>query len=484
MISDQAFKKLKNIVGLNHCSRDLEDLYVYSFDMTEESPGNPDGIVMPGNVEEIQKVIEICNEYKIPVIPYIAGANIGGLTITHNNGLIVDLRRLNKVIKHDEHSKYVVMEPGVTFGHLKTYLAENMPDFQYSYAIAPPYTSVVANALLEGLTEYSFRWGAMGDWITGIEAVLPTGEVAKVGSCATSDKWWGRYPLPDMIGLFVGWQGMTGIVTKMGVKVVPEPITRQDLMIIYNDFNSAPPVMRKIANSDLIHGGYGVSYEAGQMALGLHHPLPPKKESEPDFIHNVMLFANSKDELKLKFRFIKGIVEEQQEKDSTRISVSKSGKDKKMLNLPAQFPGLLDHRSGDKHGVGLTWLGTYSPLDIWPEYYTKGYNIMKGYGFTPIIWIKMMDSAHFTVVRFIAPFDKTIPSEVKDVRKMLLELTDVCLDFGAIPYKCPAWAAEKVLARADPGYKALFKRVKLALDPNNIMNPERWAFDKLVKGEI
>ena len=82
------------------------------------------------------------------------------------------------------------------------------------------------------------------------------------------------------------------------------------------------------------------------------------------------------------------------------------------------------------------------------------------------------------------PVVSTLPDEAKQVRKMLEELTDVCLDYGAIPYKCPAWAAEKTLRRADPGYKALFKKIKLTLDPNNIMNPERWAMNKIIKGEI
>ena len=98
-----------------------------------------------------------------------------------------------------------MVEPGVTFGHMRKYLDAHHPELRYAYPLAPPYTSVIANALLQGLCDLSSVHGAMADFVNGLEAVLPTGDVVRVGSGAMdSGSWFGRYPLPDLVGLFSG----------------------------------------------------------------------------------------------------------------------------------------------------------------------------------------------------------------------------------------------------------------------------------------
>ncbi len=482
MITDKVLSKMIDVVGENFVSTDSEDLYIYSFDMTEEPKGNPEAVVMPNSSDEISKLLKIANEYKIPVIPYISGANIGGLTVTHRGGMMLDTKRMQKILKFDPVSKYVVVEPGVTFGHLKKYLDENQPDFIYSYAFAPPYTSITANALLEGLTEYSFRWGCMGDWITGLEVVLPTGEITKIGSCATSDHWNMKYPLPDLTGLFVGWQGMTGIATKCAVKVVPKPAIRKLYGAVYFGVNAADKMFKRLANTDIMHGDCSFSYPTIMMMMGQKHPLREIKDDEPKIMQMMMIFANDKKDFKNKERQLADMAEEIKKDTGEGIQVLPvdiaATKDVlKLLDLPSNLPPFFEFRSGkDKKGVGMSWLGTYVNPNNWKEYYEEGTKIMENHGFEPLIFVKNMDSGHFYVVRFLIPFNRAVEGEAKEVRKMLEELVDLGLPKGAIPYKCPNWAAKKVLKTIDPNWLALAKKVRKALDPNEIMNPDRWAF--------
>ena len=78
------------------------------------------------------------------------------------------------------------------------------------------------------------------------------------------------------------------------------------------------------------------------------------------------------------------------------------------------------------------------------------------------------------VIRYLLPFAK--PRENEAIRKLNEEIVDYALDeVGAIPYKCPNWAAEKVLKRIDPNWLKLARKIKGALDPNWILNPGRWA---------
>ena len=92
--------------------------YAYSYDMSFVKPKLPDYVVMAETVEQIQELMRFANREKIPVIPYTAGTNIGGLCIPERGGILLDLKRMNKIIKIDPESHYAVIEPGVSHGQL------------------------------------------------------------------------------------------------------------------------------------------------------------------------------------------------------------------------------------------------------------------------------------------------------------------------------------------------------------------------------
>jgi len=73
----------------------------------------PDYVVTPESVEEIQRILRFANREEIPVIPYVSGANIGGLTIPEEGDIILDLKRLNRITKIGTETHYAIIEPGV-----------------------------------------------------------------------------------------------------------------------------------------------------------------------------------------------------------------------------------------------------------------------------------------------------------------------------------------------------------------------------------
>jgi len=152
-------EELEKILGQNWVSDFPEEIQNYSSDMTESLPSEPEFVVMPNTVEEVQAIVEMANEYKIPLVPFVAGANVGGLTIPLKGGIIVDLKRMDRVIRVDMDDMYMILEPGVTFGHIRKLLDEKFPQFVYCYPMAPPFTSVAANALQDGLNNLSLPHG-------------------------------------------------------------------------------------------------------------------------------------------------------------------------------------------------------------------------------------------------------------------------------------------------------------------------------------
>jgi len=486
-VNEEVIKELQNTVGKEFVSTDKEDLMIYAADMTEAEPMEPEAVAMPNSPEEIKKIMGIANEFKIPIVPYIAAANIGGLTIPRHGGITLDLRRMDKIVRVDEASKYVIVEPNVSFGHLKVYLDKHHPDFMYTYAFSPPHTSVMANALLEGLTEFSYRYGAMGDFITGLEAVMPSGDITRIGSCAMIEKdhWNMKYPLPDMTSLFIGWQGMTGIVTKAAVKLIPKPpIVEKTFVLFYNEqdlFNFIP----EISKTDLIQGDFHFSFETVLMMGGMAHPIRELTENDPKAISGIYTTAYNKKDLKIRMKLINEIAlkaSTDPKKPIQLMPISVLGKWKTILDLPMRkdvLANFLQHRGGIKEdheqlSSGMSWVGTFAPVSSFQTGYQGGYRIMKKHGFTPFIFTKLMDSGHFMVIRYLLPFAK--PRDNEKVRKLNEEIIDFALEeMGSIPYKCPTWAAEKVLKKIDPNWLKLARTIKGALDPNWILNPGRWA---------
>lgn len=486
-VDEEVVKSLQNIVGEDFVTTDKEDLLIYGEDMTEEKARLPDAVAMPDGSEEIQKIILLANEQKIPIVPYITAANIGGLTIPMHGGIVLDLKRMDRVVKVDEDNKYAVLEPNVSFGKLKVYLEKNYPDFMYTYAFSPPHTSVMANALLEGLTEYSYRYGCMGDFVVGLEAVLPTGDITRLGSCALTktDHWNMKYPLPDMVGLFIGWQGMTGIATKIGIKLLPKPPIVEKNFVLYFNEEDMFTFMPALAKTELIQGDFNFSFQTVLMMGGGKFPLREMNENDPKAISGIYTFAYNKKDLKTRIKIIQELASKHSadpKKPIQFMPLSVLGNYAKILDLPLNATtnaNFMEYRAGIKQddeqlGSGMSWIGTFAPVSNFKLGYKGGYEIMEKHGFTPLVFAKMMDSAHFMVIRYLIPFQK--PKDNEAVRKLNEELVDFALDeVGAIPYKCPSWAAEKVLKRIDPNWLKLARTIKQTLDPNLILNPGRWA---------
>ena len=458
---DEVLQKLKGVVGDDFVSVDPEDIYIYSQDMTENVPSEPDFIVMPESVEEVQAIIQLANECKIPVTPFVAGANIGGLTIPLKGGISLDLRRMKRVIEVNETEMYAVLEPGVTFGHIKAYLEKNHPDLIYAYPFAPPYTSVMCNALLSGLTNLAHRHGCMGDWINGLEVVLPTGEIVKVGSCAVSKYWFGRHPLPDISGLFIGWQGATGVVTKIAVQLYPTPSFKREMAVTTDDVDTTFKFMRRISRTQVLDELTAVSFDVTKMLFGQKPPFK-KSPNEPEFMQMLEVSGNTREEVNAKVEVVKGVMK--------ALGVHRGVSISTMMDLPQTLSTLLDFRGG-----GLTWIGTYGPTANLEEGTKRAYELCDRYGFSRLIYTRSMKGGHFAVLRFLLPFNKSDTEETKRVHELCMELAKMTMDLGYIPYKAPSWVVDLIYERADPNWVDLIKKIKSTLDPNQIMNPNRWG---------
>ncbi len=469
--------ELERILGADRILSEQALMAEFSQDMTENPSGTPDFVAQATRTEEIVEIVKLANKENVPITPRVAGTNLGGLAIPSQGGIVLDLREMNRIFSVNEDEMYALIEPGVTFGDIKQYLDQNHPNLRMGYSLSPPYTSVICNMLLDGLSNLSHKHGSMAEWLNTVEAVMPTGEVMKAGAGALSDTWFARGPLPDLMGLFINWQGITGIVTKAAVQLWPLHEHRGRYFILTYDPESSFSMVRKLARMEILDDIGCLSWPTGKMLLGNENPTY-RDPTEPEFFVYVDISSPSKKILKEKVALIGEVVEGYRKDGYTMdrpIEVSDIVKLNPEFETLAEFPTTLSFLL-DNPGGGLTWVGTYGPTGNWEEAYRRGEEIMKKHGFPPTVVTRAMSGGHYAVLRFIEVFDKSNPEDVKRVSQTNRELCEMVLELDYIPYKAPAWAVEMFKDRIDPTYLEMLGKIKKLVDPNGIMNPGRWLF--------
>jgi len=453
-----------------------ENLDEFASDYTEEAPRQPALVVRPASTGEVQALVRIAVEEQASLTPRVAGSNVGGLAIPPEGGVVVDLRRMNRILEVNQEDMVALIEPGVTWEQLKAHLAEHQIPLRMGYPLSPPDTSIVANCLLDGLGNLSLRYGAMADWIGGLEVVLPDGTLCRTGAGAASPIWFGRGPLPDLTGLFVSAQGTTGIVTTMAFQLWPQPPFRRRTFVLVHDRNGAFSAMRELARRMVCDDVGGLSWPTGKMLFGVDRPLE-RDPGEPEFFLYLDIGAWSQRELTLRFELVQEVLEELR---------AGGFRYEEPLDLPtllrlnplfakfADFPTRLEFLV-DAPGGGLSWVGTYGPMSRFEAYGDRGVEIMERQRMPPIVVSRPMKGGHFGVMRFISTFDKQSAEERARVRTMNRELVLAGLELGFIPYKTPPWVVAELLGpRLDPGFRTLLGRVRAALDPHGLMSPHCW----------
>src|SRR5437763_7436126 len=278
-------------------------------DVTENPPGHADFVVRPKTADEVRSLVLLANERKIAITPVVAGYNVAGLAIPRDGGVVLDLTCMDTIVELDREAMYVVVEPGVTFQQLKAFLDAEAPELVYTYPFAPPFTSVMMNALLDGLNNLSLPHGAMGKWVNGLEAVLADGDVVRTGSGGVVDRWFSRAPLPDLSGLFVSTQGTIGIVTRIALQLQPKPAYRRRWLAFAEDLDAAYGAMRALARTGSFDDCGLMTWPAAKQLFGATRNLQ-KAEDEPFAYLMIDITGASEAELDARVELGKSILKE------------------------------------------------------------------------------------------------------------------------------------------------------------------------------
>ncbi len=216
----------RSIVGTEHVVDSSPGLDGYSdaYSPLGATAPRASAAVLPESVEQVQAIVRIANQHGVPLWPISTGRNLayGGAAPRMDGTVMLDLKRMNRIIEVNDKYCYALVEPGVTYFDLYQHIQDNDLPLWLSVP-APGWGSVLGNTLERGVgyTPYGDHFGMQ----CGMEIVLPTGELMRTGMGAMpgSESWQlFKYGFgPSFDGMFT--QSNYGIVTKLGTWLMPAP---------------------------------------------------------------------------------------------------------------------------------------------------------------------------------------------------------------------------------------------------------------------
>ncbi|RCV09590.1 hypothetical protein SETIT_2G041800v2 [Setaria italica] len=181
----------------------------------------PDVVVFPSSQEEVQKIVMACNKYKIPIVPYGGATSIEGHTLAPHGGVCIDMTLMKKIKSLHIEDMDVVVEPGVGWIELNEYLKPYglfFPLDPGKFLVTWPGATIGGMCATRCSGSLAVRYGTMRDNVINLQAVLPNGDVVKTGSRARKSA--AGY---DLARLIIGSEGTLGVITEVTLRLQKLP---------------------------------------------------------------------------------------------------------------------------------------------------------------------------------------------------------------------------------------------------------------------
>ncbi|GIP37518.1 glycolate oxidase subunit GlcD [Paenibacillus sp. J31TS4] len=246
MLEPSLSRKLTEIVGDGFYREDSEALITHSYDATPMVQALPDGVIYPADKHQVAAILKLANEHRIPIVGRGAGTNLCGGTVPVEGGIVMVMNRMNKLLEIDQDNLTATVQPGLNTKQFHLALEE------LGLFYPPDPSSMVISTLGGNIMECAgglrgLKYGTTKDYVLGLEAVLPSGEIIRTGGKLYKDV--AGY---DLTKLLVGSEGTLAIVTEAVLKLVPAPKYKKTMVAMYRDIHAAARTVSKIVGNRII----------------------------------------------------------------------------------------------------------------------------------------------------------------------------------------------------------------------------------------
>ncbi len=457
MIKEEHLEYISSIVGKENVKSDKAHQIAYSYDATKER-FEPDAVVFPRDEQDISKILKFCNEHKIIIVPRGAGSGFTGGALPSNGGIVLSLERhMNKLLEIDMENMVGVVQPGLINIEFQKE-AEKVGLFYPPDPASQEYSTLGGNVSENAGGMRAAKYGITKDYVIALRAVLPNGEIITCGKKTIKDV--AGY---NTTGILIASEGTLAIITEITLKLIPKPKFKQTYMGVFPDVNKAMNAVFK----SLASGANPVAMEFldSLVIKALKEKFPQielPKEAGGILVGDVD--GSSKEEIRAQLDTLKNsfskygsidFIEAKDEEHSNALWFARRNASpatmifgtKKLnedISVPrSKLPEALDaiYAIGDKYGFNVPCFGHAGDGNIHVNVMVK---------------------------------DKTDEKELEDGHKAIKEIFELVVSMGGTlsgEHGIGLSKAPFMNIAFNEAELELFKNIKKAFDPNNILNP-------------
>jgi glycolate oxidase len=268
-LSPALARRFEQVVGDEHVIKHERQLATYASDGLLQYAVLPGVVVLPGSSEEVAQVVRACHEAEVPWVARGAGSGLSGGATPVEDGVLIALSRLRRILEVDLDNGRVLVEPGVT--NIAVSQAVGPTHFYPPDPSSQIVCTIGGNVAENSGGAHCFKYGFTTNYVTGLDLVLPDGSQVTLGGPELDQ------PGYDLVGAFVGSEGTLGVATRIWLRVVPKPEAVRTLVAFFGSTVQAGEVVSEIVSGGIVPGAIemmdNLSIRAAEGATGAGYPI-------------------------------------------------------------------------------------------------------------------------------------------------------------------------------------------------------------------
>ncbi|MBU1659310.1 FAD-binding protein [bacterium] len=461
MIEQKYLTHFENIVGKENVYSDKAHLIAYSYDATREH-FEPDAVVFPRNEEDISKILKYCNTHRIIIVPRGAGSGFTGGALPSSGGIVLGFEKhMNKILEIDMKNMVAVVQPGVINMDLQR-AVEELGLFYPPDPASQEYSTIGGNVSENAGGMRAAKYGITKDYVMATRAVLPNGDIIKAGKRTIKDV--AGY---NISGILIASEGTLAVLSEITLKLIPKPKMTKTAMGIFPTVHKAMEAVYKTMASGItpVAMEFLDNLTIRAVEETFHKGLP----IDAGALLVTDVDGNLEEDLNFQLAQIEKVF---RENGCTEFKIAKDDKEAKDIWFARRnaSPSLSVYGS-KKLNEDVT-----VPRSALPELLERFYAIADKYKIKiPCFGHTGDGNVHTNVM-----VDGKDPEQVKIAYMAIEEVFQATIDLGGTlsgehgiglakaPYMHMAFTDEEM---------NLFKSIKKAFDPNNILNPAKMGLN-------
>lgn len=222
-------------------------LMAYESDALTAFKARAAGVVIPESREEVIHAVRLCHQHSVPFVARGSGTSLSGGSLPVEDGIVIALNRLNRILRLDPDERIAVVEPGV----INLAVSQAAAPHGLYYAPDPSSQAICTiggNVAFNSGGAHCLKYGMTSNHVLGMTAVLPDGEVVEMGGESLESVG------PDLSGFFVGSEGLFGVAVEITLRLLPIPELYRTVLAAYDSLQAAGDAVSAVVASGLLPG--------------------------------------------------------------------------------------------------------------------------------------------------------------------------------------------------------------------------------------